>query len=216
MIKKNSNQIWRSISQLGETLQKGYSVTDAKTIKKQYLTQVKQYPLYLSWFKKIEQVINKNEQPVELVEYGPGPGLLARKLVRNKWVKKYTAVEPGKIFREMTHRETRGKATVLKGLGETYHHSNCFDVVVATATYHHFCDKPTAVRNFYKNLKRGGLLIIAEAFIPKYKFDHKYNPTDKAEFTENVLNYAAAQILSMPRPSQADITDQVKTAIILT
>ncbi|MFA5872278.1 MAG: methyltransferase domain-containing protein [Parcubacteria group bacterium] len=214
MINKNSNQIWKSISELGETLQKGYSVTDATAIRKQYLVQVKQYPLYLKWFVKIEEAVNKQDRQVSVLEYGSGPGLLAGKLVRNKNVKEYTAIEPEKIFRDMTRKESKDRAIVIDNTGEKYQKKNCYDVIIATATYHHLFDKPKTLKNFYDNLKDYGQLMIADAFIPEYKFDKNYNPLDKAQFIENVLRYASAQILAMPQAKEADIIDQIKAAFM--
>lgn len=214
MIKKNSNQIWESINELGEALQKGYSVTDPETIKKQYLAQVKQYPLYLDWFDRIEKIIKKQNKPVKILEYGSGTGLLAGRLIRNKMVEKYVVVEPEKMFREMTKKETRGKAKIIDGTGENYSNKNYFDIIIATATYHHFFNKPKAIKNFYDNLKNNGLLIVAEVFIPEYKIDNNYNPSTKVQFIENVLKYASAQILAMPKPKEADVIDQIKTAFM--
>lgn len=214
MIKKNSNQIWKSVNELGKVLQKGYSVTDKEAIRKQYLEQVKQYPLYLEWFKKIKKIINNQDKPVSVLEYGSGPGILARILTKNKKVKKYVAVEPEKVFREMTKKETLGKAKVLNGTGENYQSKNHFDMIIATATYHHLFDKPKALKNFYYNLKESGQLIIAEVFIPEYRFDKNYNPENKVEFIENILKYASAQILAMPKPRDADVIDQIRTALM--
>lgn len=214
MIKKNSNQIWKSIRELGEVLQKGYSVTDKKAIRKQYLEQVKQYPLYLEWFKKIEKIINSQSDPVNVLEYGSGPGILAKILTKNKKVGEYVAIEPEKMFREMTKKETAEKAKAFDGTGENYRSKNKFDIIIATATYHHLFDKSKALENFHHNLENGGQLIIAEVFIPDYGFDKNYNPSNKGEFIENILKYASAQILSMPKPKEADIIDQIKTAFM--
>lgn len=214
MIKKNSNQIWKSINNLGETLQKGYSVTDAETIRRQYLAQIKQYPLYLDWFHKIERIIKKQNKPIKVLEYGSGPGLLAGTLIKNKNIREYIVVEPERIFRKMTRKETNGKVKIINEMAEEYKNEDHFDVIVATATYHHLFNKPKAIRNFYNNLNDNGLLIIAEAFIPKYRFDKNYNPLNKIQFVENVLKYVSAQILAMPQPKAADIIDQIKTAFM--
>jgi len=215
MIKKNSNQIWKSINELGESLQKGYSVTDPTTIRKQYLEQVKQYPLYLEWFSRIEKIINQQKKPVKILEYGPGPGILANKIINNKNIQEYTGVEPEKVFRDMTAKETRGRiAKILNGTAETFQKENYFDIIILTATYHHLFDKPKAIKNIYNNLKSEGILIVAEVFIPEYEFDKKFNPKNKVQFIENILKYASAQILSMPKPQEADVIDQIKTAFM--
>lgn len=214
MIKKNSNQIWKSINELGESLQKGYSVTDPNTIRKQYLEQVKQYPLYLEWFDRIEKIINQQKRSIKILEYGSGPGILAGKIINNKNIQEYIVVEPEKVFRDMTDKETNGKAKILNGTAETFHKKNYFDIIILTATYHHLFDKPKAIKNIYNNLKTKGILIIAEVFIPDYKFDKKFNPENKVQFIENILKYTSAQILSMPKPQEADVIDQIKTAFM--
>ena len=214
MININAEPIWTSVEKLAESLQDAYSVTGKETIRKQYLEQVKQYPLYLEWFDKIVSQIDQEEKPVRVLEYGSGPGLLAEKLVGHRNISNYLTVEPERIFREMTAERTGSLDSVIEGTAEEYYAPNSVDLVVATATYHHFSDKPKALKNIYKNLRFGGNLIIADVFLPNYKFNSNYDPTDKTEFVESVMKYTATQIKSMPNPKTADIIDQIKTAFL--
>lgn len=210
----NSNPLWDSLSDLAKNIQQTYSVTGKEAIKKQYLGQVQQYPLYLKWFDMIEEFVNKQGDNLKILEYGSGPGLLAGKLIKNAKVKEYLAVEPEEIFREMTLEETENKAKVIDAKGENYTNLESQDIIIATATYHHFYNKIKALKNIYSNLKKGGTLIIADVFIPEYEFDNNYNPKNKSAFIERVLEYTSAQIMSMPSPKTEDIADQIKTAFL--
>ena len=209
----NSEHIWTSVEKLAEALQRAYSVTGKETIREQYLEQVKQYPVYLEWFDRVISQLDQ-EKPVSVLEYGSGPGLLAERLVRHPKVESYHAVEPEQIFREMTAEKTGSLDSVIEGTAEEYLTPNSVDLVVATATYHHFSDKPRALKNIYDNLVQDGKLIIADVFLPDYKYDKNYDPADKTEFVEKVMEYAAAQIRAMPNPQTADVVDQMKTAFL--
>ncbi len=208
----DKNKIWNTPEEIAYAVMQGYSVTDKETIRKQYLAQVAQYPLYEKWFEKIEAILTS---PQIVVEYGSGPGVLAERLKDNKNVLSYTAIEPGETFREMTI-ECNPKAFVFDATAETYvlPGGNFFDCAIATATYHHFHDKVKSLDNIYRNLKIGGQLIIADGFLPVYEFDENFNPTDKAEFVDAVMKYVSAQIKLMPNPTEADIEDQMRTAIL--
>ena len=210
----NTNLIWNDISELGSVLQQTYSVTGKDAITKQYLSQVAQYPLYLEWFDRIEQEVVQTNRPVSILEYGSGPGLLAERLVNLENVAQYTSIEPETIFREMTRDRIGCKGDIIGGVAESYKSPEKKDVVIATATYHHFHDKPQALENIISNLKPEGTIILTDVFLPVYSYDKNYNPENKLGFTTAVLDYAASQILSMPNPQLADITDQIKTAIL--
>jgi len=210
----NSNPIWQSIQELGYILQQTYSVTGKDAINMQYLSQVKQYPLYLEWFNKIENHVKNTNKEVSIIEYGSGPGLLAERLVHLDNVIKYTVIEPEKIFREMTRDRIGDKGIIIDDIAESYLGSEKNDLVIATATYHHFYNKPKALENIFSNLKNLGELIIADVFLPKYGFNKNYDPKNKLEFTTAVLDYAATQITSMPNPQLDDVVDQIKTAFL--
>jgi SAM-dependent methyltransferase len=210
----NTEPIWKSVGSLAEALQKSYSVTGKEAIRDQYLEQVKQYPLYLEWFDRIISQLDKQEKPIGVLEYGPGPGLLAERIVQHPNVETYLAVEPEQIFREMTAEKTGSLDSVIEGTAEGYSAPGSADLVVATAAYHHFSDKPKALKNAYELLRQGGKIIIADVFLPDYRYGPDYNPLDKTEFIEKVMEYAAAQIKSMPNPQAADIVDQIKTAFL--
>ena len=214
MIQNNANKIWKDIDSLAETLQQSYSVTGKKQILIQYLEQVKQYPLYTKWFDKIEAHLDAGKDEVSIIEYGPGPGLLAERLVAHPKVKSYIGIEPDQIFIEMTKERIGKNGSLEKNVCEKHISKIPKDLIVMTATYHHFYDKPKALANCYTSLKKGGELIIAEVFLPDYKFDAQYNPANKKEFIESVLSYASAQIKSMPNPRIEDISDQIKTAFL--
>jgi hypothetical protein len=79
---------------------------------------------------------------------------------------------------------------------------------------HHFSDKVKSLKNIYHNLYPGGMLVIADGFLPEYQFDNNFNPVDKTEFLNSVMKYVAAQIKFMPSPSEADIEDQMRTAML--
>lgn len=206
-----NNKIWQSIDELAEKIQEGYSVTDPKAIGEQYMATVAQYPFYQKWFDKILEVVRQNNY-TSVIEYGPGPGVLAGKLAGSGVVKNYLGVEPGEIFRQMTKQEVGDLGEVVDTLAEDLITDTKFDCAVATAAYHHFENKPEAIKKIFGNLKEGGIAIFAEVFLPDYKFDADFNPTDKKEFSESVLRYCAAQILAMPNPKSADIVDQIKAA----
>lgn len=210
----NSNLIWQKIEELGSTLQQTYSVTGKDAIRTQYLSQVKQYPLYLKWFDKIEQQIKETSKELSIIEYGSGPGLLAERLVLLDNVINYTVIEPEKIFREMTRNRIGNEGEIINDFAESYINSEKSDLVIATATYHHFHNKPKALTNIISNLKKGGEFILADVFLPEYKFNQNYDPKNKLEFTTAVLNFAATQIKSMSNPRLADIADQIKTAFL--
>lgn len=214
MIVTNSEPMWDSIEELADALQKAYSVTGKDAIIDGYLEQVKQYPLYSVWFDKIVSRIEQEEYPISVLEYGPGPGILAERLVRHPNVKQYLAVEPEEIFREMTKERTNGLALVVSGNAEEYIAPEPIDLIVCIATYHHFSNKPAALKSIYDNLRQGGKLIIADVFLPVYRYDEYYRPVDKIEFIESVLEYSVAQICAMPNPRMEYIADQMKTAFL--
>lgn len=213
MNQTDKNLIWNSVEELAAVVQAGYSVTDPITIRTQYLKQVEQYPLYKEWFNKIEKIIVSNLSNVSVIEYGSGPGILTGSLSKCRNIEQYIVVEPNSIFREMTLSENP-KAVVIDSVAEKHTQNEPVDYVLATGAYHHFYDKPLAIQNIYNNLKTNGSLIIAEVFIPNYEFDAMYKPTDKKEFLDKVMKYAAEQIKSMLDPESADIEDQVRTAIL--
>lgn len=210
----NANQIWNSLDELAKSVQETYSVTGKQAIKEQYFNQIQQYPLYFSWYDKIKDELDKSAEPIRILEYGSGLGLLAEMLVNHPKVKPYTALEPEQIFCEMTADKIGSKGKIIKDCAESYIDNRSQDLIIGMASYHHFYDKPKALQNIYNNLKDDGQLIIADAFLPNYSFDSKYNPVNKTEFTSSVLQYATAQILSMPNPQSADVVDQIKTAIL--
>jgi len=150
------------------------------------------------------------------LEYGSGPGLLTEILVQNHKIKKYVVVEPEKLFRNMTAERIKENANieVLNSVTEKFVSDDQFDFVVMTATYHHMCDKVKAIHNIFANLKKDGKLIMGEVFLPNYKFDKKYNPSNKLEFVEKVIQYTAEQIRFMPNPKNEDVSDQIKTAML--
>ncbi len=209
-----NNQIWTSIEELGDTVCSGYSVTNPENILNQYLAQVRQYPLYTEWFDRIEKFILELNKQVNVLEYGPGPGILAQRLITVHLIEKYTTVEPEKLFRNMVSRRTGNKANVINETAETYIRPCSSDIVVMTATYHHFHDKLKAMRNVCTNLRPGGYVLIGDAFIPQYEFDDSYNPVRKDEFLKKIIDYASAQILAMPNPKKNDIADQIRTMIL--
>jgi len=208
-----SNKLWNSLDELGKVLQRSYSVTGKEAIRKQYMNQVKQYPLYLKWFEKISSAIPKNKNLI-IIEYGSGPGLLAKKIINNHKVKEYIIIEPERIFREMTRKITDRKVKIIASVAEEFKYKKQADFIIATATYHHMYDKLRSLSNIYKNLKKGGKLILGEVFIPEYSLRKDYNPADKVEFVEKVLSYVVEQIISMPNPKREDIIDQIKTAFL--
>lgn len=214
MVITNFECIWTSVNDLAKALQSAYSVTGKEMIRKQYLEQVKQYPLYSEWFEKIVSLLDKQKKPIRVLEYGSGPGLLAERLVTHPKVSEYTAVEPENLFREMTRERTGHSCSIIDGNAEDYVAFPTLDLIVATATYHHFSDKPKALKRIYNNLRAGGKLVIADVFLPNYKYNTDYNPIDKTEFVEKVMEYAAAQIRAMPNPKAEDIVDQIKTTFL--
>ena len=111
-------------------------------------------------------------------------------------------------------REQNPNAIVLDGAAETYISETLYDLAIATATYHHFNDKLLALKTIYRNLYPGGMLIIADGFLPEYRFDENFNPVARVEFVDAVMKYVSAQIKFMPNPSEADIEDQMRTAIL--
>ena len=213
MKKDNSDGLLGSLDEIGKILQSSYSVTGEKAIKKQYMNQVKQYPLYLRWFDKISSAIPKNKDLV-IIEYGSGPGLLSKKIIGNHKIEKYIVIEPEKIFREMTNKITNKRVKIINSMAEKFEYKNKADFIVATATYHHMHDKLKALKKIHKNLKKGGELIMGDVFIPEYSLNKDYNPKNKVEFVEKVLLYVTEQIISMPDPKREDIIDQIKTAFL--
>ncbi len=212
--RQNPNAIWKSLGELGNALLHKYSVHDPETIRSQYLEQIKHYPLYQEWLDRIETRVRLLSRPVSVIEYGSGPGLLAGKLVRLENVKRYTVVEPDATFREMTKRETKGKAIIVNGTGEKYLKLNSVDIAIATATYHHFDLKRKSIQNIFHNLKPGGELQITDGFIPHYDFDKHEHPSDKVIFTDKTLDYGTEQIFAMPTPDRSAIKDQIKTTFL--
>ncbi len=206
--------IWSGLAELADAVQETYSVSGKSAIREQYLNQVRQYPLYMQWFDRVKEAVNKKGRSVSVLEYGPGPGLLAEMLADRAGVSSYTAIEPNDVFIEMTNERVGKLGKVVKGDAESYIADEKADIVVATASYHHFNNKPKALEMIRKNLKDGGNLIIADVFLPDYRYDANYDPVDKVEFVTAVLRYTAAQIMGMPDPKNADVADQVKTAIL--
>lgn len=212
---KNPNEkssLWSSLGELTAALLNGYSVTD--DLRKQYEEQVKQYPLYPVWFEKVIGCLDAEEHKVRVTEYGPGIGILAEKLVSHPKVAEYVAIEPDEKFAEKTREVTGNKAKIIKSTAEEYVNPNSTDRIILTASYHHFSDKPRALKNIYTNLMNGGEVIMGEVFLPHYEYDENYDPVDKRVFVQSVLKYAAAQIKAMPSPREEDIADQISTAIL--
>lgn len=209
---------WKLTQRLAEDIAASYSVTSPEQIKNQYIKQVEQYPLYNDWLEWVYQEIDKKiqlGQTTRIIEYGSGPGLLAKK-IKKLPDHEYTAVEPNIIFRQTT-KEAHPFAKVVDGTAEKFQISNnapLADLICATATYHHFKDKRLAVNQMYQNLKPGGSLLIGDVFLPKYAFDNKYNPTDRQEFLKSNITYAAKQIHYMQNPDLDAIEDQLKTFVL--
>lgn len=209
MIPREPQELFGSLDAVAEAILSGYSVGD--NAREQYLDQVKQYPLYLAWFDYIESEVERLA-PETVTELGPGPGLLAERLSGIKL--RYRGVEPHPVFQDMTREVMPVGGMIVADTAENFVDLESDEMIVATAAYHHFRDKPAAIKNVYQTLKPGGILIVADGFIPPYAFDDHYCPEDKAEFVDRVLDYAAAQILSMPNPRAEDIKDQLMTTIL--
>lgn len=208
--------LWASPKQIGEILtESSYSVTSPDAIRKQYIKQVEQYPLYEKWLDwMIDEISSKLTlgQRKLITEYGSGPGLFAGK-IKDLPDHEYVAIEPNQVFGGMT-KDAHPLAKVIENTAESYRSPNSADIVCATATYHHFVDKFKALKNIYQNLKPGGHLLIGDVFLPAYKFDKNYNPADRQEFLDSNIAYAAKQILYMQNPDLPSIEDQLKTFIL--
>ena len=199
--------LWNSPRELAQAILEQYSVTGLT--REQYFEQVKQYPLYMNW---LDRILSDPDLEGRVLEVGSGPGIFGEKIAKHPLVSQYTAVEPDHQFAEMTRQATDGR--VFEQTIEDFCEPCAEDVIVATAAYHHFNNKPKALKNIYAMLKQGGKLIIADGFIPSYAFDENYLPVDKKEFVGQVLKYAASQIKSMPNPQEEEIVDQIMTAIL--
>jgi ubiquinone/menaquinone biosynthesis C-methylase UbiE len=209
--KTKGTPLWLSIDEVAEAAQSGYSV-DKSAILKQYMRQVSQYPLYKEWFRCIKEIV-RTKEGTKIIEYGSGPGVLAGSLARLGNISQYTAVEPESTFRQMT-KEVNTKIKVRNSTAESYVKPESVDFVIATAAYHHFDNKEIALLNMFRNLQRGGTIIIADVFLPNYSFNSNYQPTNHSQFLNSVVDYTSAQIHAMPDPRPADIGDQIRTAIL--
>jgi len=214
MPKSESSRVWLTKKNLAEVIQDTYSVGGNDAIMKQYLSTVKQYPLYLSWFTMIMKNLDEKKEPVDVLEYGPGPGLLSELIAIHPKVKSYTAIEPHEQFRKMTKNRVQNLGIIIDSTAEKHDAPDSADVIIATAAYHHFHDKPKAISNIHKNLRKGKELVIADVFTENYDFDENYDPVDKKDFVNKMARYAAAQIMAMPNPSSWDIEDQIKTFVL--
>jgi len=207
--------LWGSFAELGDALQSAYSVTDL--IRQQYVDQVNQYPLYYRAMDRVIDRIDRAGPHLRVAEYGPGPGILAERITHHPDVDLYFAIEPEATFRAMTRDSARGSASevrIVDSSAETWVCPGSVDLVAATATYHHFEDKPLALANIRTNLRRGGELVLMDVFFRDYAFDAAYQPRSRTEFVERVLECATAQIMAMPRAGRANIIDQLRTAFL--
>ncbi len=210
-----TGKIWNSVDELASVLQKAYSVTEIVKLKQKYMQQLEQYPLYEGWFRRIEQIVDEEKKPGSVIEYGPGPGLLAEILARNSNVSELICVEPDRAFFDMTNeRIKRYNAKTVLSTAEEFSNPDFADVIINVATYHHLDDKPLALGNMHGNLKEDGKLIIADVFVPDYDFDENYQPKERIQFTEGKLLNGAAQILGMPNSGLDEIVDQIKTTLL--
>ena len=121
---QDNNHLWGSLDELACALRTTYSVSDPVAMREQYLNQVRQYPLYVAWFDKIISHIEQSPKKLDVLEYGSGPGILAKRIVNHFNVNSYTAIEPERTFREMTSHETMGKAQVLEGTARVRYNEN--------------------------------------------------------------------------------------------
>ena len=216
MSKNESSRVWGedASKEIADVIISIYSVGDDKDSVNQYISTVSQYPLYPQWFEKIIKGLDKKKELVDVLEYGPGPNPFSKIIANHPKVKRYTAIEPKENYREIIREEISNLGKVINSTAEEYDAPDSADVIIATAAYHHFHDKPKAISNMHKNLRDGKELIIADVFTENYEFDENYDPVDKKDFVNKMARYAAAQIMAMPNPSSWDIEDQIKTFVL--
>ncbi|MBU0979261.1 MAG: class I SAM-dependent methyltransferase [Nanoarchaeota archaeon] len=205
--------IWRTVTQVAKAIERGQSVvgTDVRDF---YEQQVSQYPLYDRWYEKVMEIVENGHHGMRVLEYGPGTGRLASMLMDHPKVSAVTVVEPERQFREIIEEATGGRVNIVPVKAEKYVSRECVDLVVAMASYHHFEDKPTALRNASLSMRSDGLFIIADTFLQPYGFDQRYSPTDREEFADRVMEHAAEQIMAMPELKREVVEDQIRTAIL--
>lgn len=200
-----------SLEKLVETLNKTYSVGNAERLEEFYDSQVAQYPLYNKWMDLVIEIV-KTKGKLSVLEYGFGPGYLTEKLLNLENVIKYLGVEPHEDFIKITKRKIKkneNKMTIEKSTAEEFATNEQFDFIICQASYHHMKNKPKALDNMYNHLKDGGMLIIAEVFLPAYKYNKDYEPEDGVEYVNSVSRYTTRQLQAMPSPTIREFKDQM-------
>ncbi|RMF06165.1 class I SAM-dependent methyltransferase [Candidatus Woesearchaeota archaeon] len=205
-------------------LESDYSVTGQERVNF-YQEQMKQYPLYPVLFERISSEIDKVIEReggrgglVDIIEYGPGTGDLAVMIAKKDGVGTYTVVEPDPSFLELCERKASehhlSNMKFVCKKAEEYISDREVEAVLHTFAFHHFDNKEEALKMIYNNLRKGGLHVIGDVFIPDYDFNKDYQPSDIGKFAESVLGCAAEHILAMPSPEEKNVADQIKTAIM--
>ncbi|MFH1590401.1 MAG: class I SAM-dependent methyltransferase [archaeon] len=216
------NDRWKTLERLVHTASIEYSVTDADAFKHLYYRQLKQYPLYAKWEQFLLDEISQCRTELRVLSYGPGPGIIEGKVVALENVAYMRLVEPDNFFRQLSAKSIEdslsfaGRRTsfdVIEGTAETYRGKGQYDVIMHTATGHHFPDKKLAYQNHANALRPGGRLVMTDVMLPEYAFDSEtLEPNDLNQFFSLVLSYIAEQIRGMPDSGNGEVADQIKTA----
>lgn len=118
------------------------------------------------------------DSPIEVVELGCGPARILPLLARVKGIN-LTGVDHDKTFVDYTQQVIRDQqlpATVVLDDVTTYQHPRQIDVAVSQGFHHHVMKgEPTRqyLLNVYNQLKRGGVYILGDEYLPDYSNDHE-------------------------------------------
>lgn len=144
----------------------------------------------------IEKISSKLSR--DCLEIGVGTGLLTDKLIRNTKISDLGLIEPDQIFVKRFFKRFPERL-VDNSDGIYYQHPRQLDFIAMSLVYHHIPDgdKQTFLRNMYRNLKDGGLLVMGDVFLLPYLNDGGRN--------DSLIHFHQSRIFRLSKQKLADI-----------
>lgn len=133
------------------------------------------FPYAVKMFSMMKDEVKKlsvDKDGMEVLDFGFGTGLLTEKIANLKGVGKITGVDPSQDFLPKAKaRLAKYDMKLIKKDVCLYQHRHPVDVIVASFTYHHVPDnkKQKFITSIARNLKKGGVVVIGDEFLPPFK-----------------------------------------------
>lgn len=134
------------------------------------------FPYVADSFKAMVKIVKDyvlEKEGVEILEFGFGTGLLTEQIAQIKEVQTLIGVDPSKDFYSKAKKRLRKHPQVklLKKDATSYKHPHPVDIIAASFTYHHIPDvqKLKFLKSVARNLKKKGIFILGDEFIPPFK-----------------------------------------------